>query len=141
LGATARAIARVSIRLASAPPVATLTGAVVRVTRPVRYSLYRGGDGQWYLGQRDWNVTSLRFNTIQPVSGPFSSPSARGLVFQFSDSTGAPLSSPVADTRAIALVRVDVRGQSRGAMRTFASGAQSKSGDSVRLAISLRNRR
>jgi hypothetical protein len=141
LSATARAIARVSIRLASAPPVATLTGAVVRVTRPVRYSLYRGGDGQWYLGQRDWNVTSLRFNTIQPVSGPFSSPSARGLVFQFSDSTGAPLSSPVADTRAIALVRVDVRGQSRGAMRTFASGAQSKSGDSVCLAISLRNRR
>jgi prepilin-type N-terminal cleavage/methylation domain-containing protein len=141
LTATARATARVSIRLAGAPPVAGLTGTVVRVTRPVRYSLYRGGDGRWYLGQRDWNVASVRFNTVQPVSGPFSPASAHGLVFQFSDSAGGPLVSPVADPRAIALVRVDLRGQSRGAMRAFAPGAQGTSSDSLHLAISLRNRR
>ena len=141
LTVAARASARVLIRLTAAPPLATLIGTVVRVTRPVRYSFYRGGDGPWYLGQRDWNVTSLRFNTIQPVSGPFVSASAHGLVFQFSDSAGTLLPSPVGDRRSIALIGIDVRVQSRSAMRAFASGAQGRSSDSLHLAIALRNRR
>ena len=141
LSTAARALARVSMHLAAAPPVSILIGAVMRVTRPVRYSLYRGGNGRWYLGQRDWNVASLRFNTIQPVSGPFSAASAHGLFLRFSDSSGAPLPSPVADPRAIALVRADLHGQSQGAMRAFVSGAQGRSSDSLHLAISLRNRR
>src|SRR5690242_19813441 len=45
-------------------------GAVLRVTRPERYSLYRSSDGSWQLGARDWNTTTLRLNTIQPVAGP-----------------------------------------------------------------------
>jgi len=124
-----------------APPIANFAGSVLRVTRPVRYSLYRGGDGRWYLGQRDWNVTSLRFNTIQPVSGPFASAASRGLVFQYVDSTGAALPTPVSDPRAIALIRVDLRGQSRNVMRAFAGQAQGKSTDSVHVAVWLRNRR
>jgi len=141
LNAAARASGRLYVRLAAPPNVALLLGAVLRVTRPVRYSLYRGGDSRWYLGQRDWNTTSLRFNTIQPVSGPFASPSSRGLLFQYSDSTGAPLAVPVADPRAIALIRVDIRGQSQSAMRAFARGAQGKSSDSLQLAVAMRNRR
>ena len=137
LSAAARGTTRVAIRLSPAPG-ANVTGAVVRVTRPVRYSLYRGGDGRWYLGQREWNAAALRFNTIQPVSGPFSSAALRGLVFQYVDSAGGSLAAPVADTRAIALIRIDVRGQSPRAMRMFSVG---KSSDSIQLAISLRNRR
>ena len=135
------ASSRVGIRLGAAAPIANLTGTVLRVTRPVRYSLYRGGDGRWYLGQRDWNVASLRFNTIQPVSGPFSSASSRGLVFQYADSMGAALPIPVSDPRAISLIRVDLRGQSRNIMRAFAGQTQGKSTDSVHLAVWLRNRR
>lgn len=141
LSAPALASHRISIRLGASPPLSGFTGTVVRVTRPIRYSLYRGGDGRWYLGQRDWNATSLRFNAVQPVSGPFASPTSRGVVFQYYDSLGAQLTVPVADTRAIALVRVDVRGQSRNAMRAFSARPQAKSSDSVQLAVLLRNRR
>jgi hypothetical protein len=141
LNASARASRRVAIRLGTAEPIAHLAGTVLRVTRPVRYSLYRGGDSRWYLGQRDWNVASLRFNTIQPVSGPFSSASSHGLVFQYVDSMGAALPIPVSDPRAISLIHVDLRGQSRNAMRAFAGQTQGKSTDSVHLAIWLRNRR
>jgi prepilin-type N-terminal cleavage/methylation domain-containing protein len=141
LTAEAKADTRVSLRLAAAPSLGSTIGAPIRVTRPVRYSLYRGGDGRWYLGQRDWNATTLQFNTIQPVSGPFLSAASHGMVFQYSDSAGQPLVAPVADTRAIALVAVDLRGQSRNAMRAFVNGAQGRSADSVHLAIALRNRR
>ncbi len=48
----------------------------MRVTRPIRYSLYHASDGSWYLGARDWNDASARFNTIQPLAGPFRSPGA-----------------------------------------------------------------
>ncbi len=141
LSAAARTSSRVAIRLSIAGPIANLTGSVLRVTRPVRYSLYRGGDGRWYLGQRDWNVASLRFNSIQPVSGPFASAALRGLVFQYADSTGAVVPTPVSDPRAIALIGVDLRGQSRNVMRAFTGQAQGKSTDSVHLAVWLRNRR
>ena len=141
LNPVALASRRVAIRLGAAGPIATVAGSVLRVTRPVRYSLYRGGDGRWYLGQRDWNVASMRFNTIQPVSGPFSSASSHGLVFQYVDSTGAALPIPVSDVRAISLIRIDLRGQSRNVMRAFAGQTQGKSTDSVHLAVWLRNRR
>jgi prepilin-type N-terminal cleavage/methylation domain-containing protein len=140
LNATARASSRVSLQLVAPPSFAGLAGSVIRVTRPVRYSLYRGGDGRWYLGQREWNASSLRFNTIQPVSGPFESPAGRGLVFQYSDTAGTLLATPVADPRAIVLVRVDLQGQSRNVMRALGAGSLWKSIDSVHLVVSLRNR-
>jgi prepilin-type N-terminal cleavage/methylation domain-containing protein len=141
MNAPALASRRISVRLNASSPIAGFVGTVVRVTRPIRYSLYRGGDSRWYLGQRDWNATSLRFNGVQPVSGPFASPASRGIVFQYYDTLGAELVVPVADTRAIALVRVDVRGQSRNAMRAFSARPQAKSSDSAQLAVLLRNRR
>jgi len=132
---------RTTQRLSEQSATAGAIGSVIRVTRPVRYSLYRGGDGRWYLGQRDWNVGIARFNTIQPVSGPYSSPSSRGLVFEYFDSTGAPLATPVGNPRLIASIRVSVRGQSSSVMRAFARGAQGRSSDSVNLTIAFRNRR
>jgi prepilin-type N-terminal cleavage/methylation domain-containing protein len=122
-------------------PTEAAIGSVIRVTRPVRYSLYRGGDARWYLGQRDWNVLTSRFNTVQPVSGPFSSPSAHGLVFEYFDTSGVQLAVPVVNTKAIASIRASMRGQSSTVMRAFARGAQGKSADSARVAVALRNRR
>jgi prepilin-type N-terminal cleavage/methylation domain-containing protein len=139
IGSVGRTLGRVAIRLAMMP-ASNAVGAVLRVTRPTRYSLYRGGDGRWYVGARDWNASSNRFNTIQPVSGPFNSAAAHGLEFQYFDSAGTPLATPVARAHDVALIRVAVRGQSRGAMRAFA-GTRGKASDSAIVAISLRNRR
>ena len=117
-------------------------GMPVRVTRPVRYSLYRGSDGLWYLGQRDWNTTTLRFNTVQPVSGPFLPPASKGLVFQYVDAVGQAIASPVADTRSVSMIRVDLRAQTRDVVRALSSANVSgKRGDSVAVWVLLRNRR
>ena len=138
LDASARAIGRISLRFASAQPVTA--GAVIRVTRPTRYSLYRGGDGRWCLGAREWNAAANRFNTIQPVSGPFASAAARGLELQYFDSVGGALPQPVVNLRDVALIRVIVRGQTHRSMRAF-SAAHGKASDSAIVALALRNRR
>jgi prepilin-type N-terminal cleavage/methylation domain-containing protein len=111
-----------------------LIGMPVRVTRARRYSLYRASDGGWYLGARDWNAELLRFNTIQPVSGPYVSAASGGLTLRYFDAGGAELATPVADTRAIALIQFELRG--RAATRTAASRIDSVSG-----MLLLRNRR
>jgi prepilin-type N-terminal cleavage/methylation domain-containing protein len=124
LGDSARALPRIGVRLAPAPAsVSALIGSPIRVTRTLRYSLYRASDGAWYVGEHDWNATALRFNTIQPVSGPFLSAAARGMVLTYLDSSAARLPTPVVDTRAIAAVRASFRGESRILTSVLASAA------------------
>ena len=115
-------------------------GSVVRITRATRYSLYRGGDSRWYLGARDWNSAANRFNTTQPVSGPFASAANRGLELQYFDSGGVALATPVADTHLVTSIRVAIRGQTRDAMRSFSS-AHGRAGDSALVFVAIRNRR
>jgi prepilin-type N-terminal cleavage/methylation domain-containing protein len=134
--------ARVAIVLAAPPPLAPLVGMPLRVTRPLRLSLYRASDGGWYLGERDWSATSQRFNTIQPVSGPFLSAALGGLVFRYQDSAGVVLPTPVSVTRSIALIQVALKGQTRSATRVL--GAPSTTGkrtDSALISVLVRNRR
>ena len=139
LDAASRSVRRVSLRLA-AMSSAVAIGSVVRITRPTRYSLYRGGDSRWYVGARDWNSAANRFNTTQPVSGPFASAAGGGLELQYYDSAGTPLARPVVNRRAVASIRIAIRGQTREAMRAFSS-ARGRAGDSAVVALSLRNRR
>lgn len=141
LSGEARATSRVLLTLDSVVP-ATALGAPIRVTRPIRYSLYRGADGNWYLGQRDWSTASARFNSIQPVSGPFLSPAAGGIAFRYLDLLGNTLAAPVANTRLIAAVRVELRTETKFAVRALASAAQrGPRADSSALFVLLRNRR
>ncbi len=60
-----------------------------RVLRRTRFSLYRSGDGAWYLGMRDWNLAGGGFSGIQPVAGPLApvarDPRTAGLHFTFVD--------------------------------------------------------
>ena len=51
-----------------------VTGAMfVRLTRRVRFMLYRGGDGQWWLGQRTCAASPpWTCGAAQPVAGPLS---------------------------------------------------------------------
>jgi hypothetical protein len=121
---------------------ATALGMPLRVTRPLRYSLYRGSDANWYLGQRDWNTTTMRFNSVQPVSGPFLSPPARGVVFHYLDSAGAELVTPVTNTHLISAVLAELRSATKTAPRALASSSQHGPRiDSASLWILLRNRR
>jgi hypothetical protein len=96
----------IAIRLGTAAPRGVVA---LRITRPSRYSLYRASDGAWYLGAKDWNPSLGRFNTIQPVAGPLSSPGASGLRFRYLDSLGGLLPTPPPDPRNIAAIEVGFR--------------------------------
>jgi hypothetical protein len=84
-------------------------GAVVRVTRPWRYSIYRAADRAWYFGAREWNPALGRFNTIQPVGGPFTS-GASGLRFVYRDSIGTPIPEGSTEPSGIAMIEVAIAG-------------------------------
>jgi prepilin-type N-terminal cleavage/methylation domain-containing protein len=136
-----RSARRVAIALDSAASPLWI-GMPLRVTRPLRYSLYRSSDGAWALGARDWSGPSARFNTIQPVAGPFLSAASRGLRFEYFDSVGALLPAPVANPRAVALIRIDLRGQTKLAPSVVTTSANAGARvDSVSVWVSLRNRR
>lgn len=133
-------VARTAITVVP-PPAARSIGMPVRVTRPVRYSIYHASDGAWYLGEKDWSNASAKFNGIQPVAGPFLA-AAGGVVFKYIDSLGIGLPSPVADPRGIALVRIELHGQTKNATRVLgAAGSAGKRADSSVVVVSLRNRR
>jgi hypothetical protein len=107
-------------------------GAALRFTRPVRFSLYRGSDRNWYMGMRDWNGESERFNTIQPVAGPLrpysADPAQTGLRFVYRDDDGNELPVP-ADPLSIASVTI----VSRATQGVFT--------DSMATTVALRNAR
>ncbi|MFI5229057.1 MAG: prepilin-type N-terminal cleavage/methylation domain-containing protein [Gemmatimonadales bacterium] len=116
-------------------------GSPFRVTRALRYSVYRATDAAWYLGERDWNSVLLRFNTIQPVAGPLLAASAGGVRFAYRDSAGSDLATPVVNTAAIRLIDIMLRGQTRIATRIL--GARADTGvrrDSAHVVIAPRNR-
>jgi len=137
-----KALPRVVVALDTPPALASALGFPVRITRPRRYSLYRASDGLSYLGERDWNPETRRFNTIQPVSGPFAPAAEHGLVFRYLDSTGASLAIPVANPSAIALVQVDLRVEARNAMRAPGHGAiLGEHADSASVLVLVHNRR
>ena len=127
-------------------PLVVPVGTTLRFTRPLRLSLYRASDNRWYLGARDWNGTSQRFNTIQPVAGPLRPYSLvefeTGLLFTYQDATGALLSD-LADTRRIASIRIVARGSSTRVVRLAPTVSQPNGTylDSARLLVGLRNSR
>ena len=77
-------------------------GSAIRVTRPIHYSLYRGGDGLWYLGIRSWNSATSQFNGVQPLSGPYAPPGPTGSRIEYFDADGNRVPSGAWDTRRIA---------------------------------------
>lgn len=117
--------------LALVEPLALPEGAAVRITRPLRLSLYKASDSRWYLGAKEWNAAANRFNSIQPVSGPYApystDPWRSGLAFMYRDRGGAMLQAPV-DAGRIASVSIVAR----------ASGSVSDSGA---VSVALRNAR
>jgi type II secretory pathway pseudopilin PulG len=72
---------------APALPATAAAGAPVRVVRRRRYALYRGGDGLWALGVREWDAGGPQ--GVQPLAGPFEPPEAGGMRAAVRDSAGA----------------------------------------------------
>jgi prepilin-type N-terminal cleavage/methylation domain-containing protein len=117
-------------------------GVPLRITRPARYSVYRASDGAWYLGQREWNPSTSRFNTIQPVTGAFLAPASGGLRFRYFDSSGAELAAGTAATPSIALVTITLAAETRRAVEMLGGGGGMRRRlDSLVLAVRPRNRR
>lgn len=80
-------------RLGLDAPDSIASGVPLRLTRSVRYSVYRAGDGTWQLGMREWSDASGRFSTSQPVAGPFLRRLAGGerTGFRYFDAAGREL--------------------------------------------------
>jgi prepilin-type N-terminal cleavage/methylation domain-containing protein len=97
-----------ALRLAVDAPTAVSGATPVRITRWERWVVYRAGDGQWYVGIRDWSTSTARFLAPQPVAGPFvrTLPSGARTGFRYFDGTGAPLVPDGTNERAIARIRV-----------------------------------
>lgn len=114
-------------------PGSVAAGTVIRFTRQTRFSFYRAGDGLWYLGLRSWSPATVQFVGIQPVSGPYESPSRpAGARLQYFDAANRPLTLG-SDDGNIARVELLLAG-------ARPNGQPASTIDSQRVVVSLRNR-
>lgn len=130
--------ARLRLTLDAPLPPGVAPGTPLRVTRRVRYSLYRSSDRLWYLGFDEWR--DGEWSGVQPVSGPYAGyarGSSAGVRFEYLDAAGDALPEPVPVER-IALVRLILRSPPSGSRGGAASPGTSA--DSAVVAVALRNR-
>jgi Tfp pilus assembly protein PilE len=103
-------------------------GAFVRVLQRERWSLVRGGDGQWSLALATWDALSRTFSIPQPVVAPLAAPTAPdgpGLLVRAVDAAERQVvDSGLADTRAVI---VSLRSKQHARLGTIA--------DSVRINV------
>jgi hypothetical protein len=116
-------------------------GSPVRFVRRARYSLYRAGDGDWYLGYRRCTaVGASACGVIQPVSGPYraysSDPRASGLLFEYFDATGQRLGALASP---LALARVDITARSEGTEQAGLWARPNTISDSATVSVAIRN--
>lgn len=126
---------RTRITFTTAIPATVVVGAVVRITRPVRYEVYRpSATSGWYVGYREhaanvWSATA-------PVAGPLSD--STGLRFTYFDTTGTLVTPTTAAQRgAVARVGVDLRAAGRTDALRVRNGAAMR--DSLTFKIGIRN--
>jgi type II secretory pathway pseudopilin PulG len=79
-------------------------GAPVHAFRPMRIVRYRGGDGAWWLGLREYVASTATWAATQPIAGPLS---ATGLRFRYLDAEGN------STTNASEVVRIGIVVESR----------------------------
>ena len=130
------------LSLATPLSAAVKPGTPVRFIRRGRYSLYRGADGEWYLGYRRCNALGASVcGAIQPLSGPYraytSNQRATGFLLEYFDSAGGrldPASPP------FVLARVDITARSESSQRILVEGRAKAYSDSATISVALRNR-
>jgi len=116
-------------------------GAPVRFVRHGRYSLYRAGDGDWYLGYRRCNAIGPSVcGAIQPLSGPYKAYSGNagltGLLFEYFDVLGARLGAGSSS-----LARIDISARSASHQRLMVEDHTWVPSDSATVSVAVRNRR
>jgi hypothetical protein len=129
------------VTLADPLPGAIKAGVPIRFLRRARYSLYKAGDGRWYLGYRRCNAMGTSTcGPVQPLSGPYGAYSAdarlTGLGFEYFDGHGqllGPADSP------FMLARVDITARSEESQR-IASGRTRGASESATISVAVRNR-
>jgi prepilin-type N-terminal cleavage/methylation domain-containing protein len=117
-------------------------GSPVRFVRRGRYSLYRGSDGEWYLGYRRCNaIGPSACGAIQPLSGPYRGysrdPAMTGLLFEYFDVQGTRLD---ASSSPLSLARVDITARAESRQRLSIEGRGFRPADSATISIAVRNR-
>lgn len=118
-------------RIALASPIVLVAGSPLRFTRRLRYNLYLAGDGQTYLGLREWSVVTGTFAGVQPVAGPFDAEASR---FLYYDSLGTELPSGAASGHMLASVTLLLVGARYPGAPAAAATPQ------VTVRVALRNR-
>lgn len=92
-------------------------GAPLRITRQVRYSVYKAGDGSSQLGLREWSEVLHGFAAPQPVAGPFVRVVGDGARtgFRYFSAGGAELPAPAGavDLARVARMRITMLASDR----------------------------
>ena len=117
---------------------AIIPGTALRITRPIRYTVYRASDGESYLGAREWNPSSDRFDAVQPVAGPLA-PGAAGLRFRYFDGAGIELAPMTTDVNRVALIQLALHGVARPTRVQRANVPRLHLSDSGAFFVRLRN--
>ena len=127
------AAAGMTLTVATAIPVTTVTGAPIRFFRRAQYGLTTGTDGRWYLG---YTECPAGCGTLDIVAGPVRAPSGQGLGFVFRDSLGAETVTP--SQVAFVEVALHTDGAPPGERSRLRSGPMA---DSLRVSVAVRNPR
>jgi prepilin-type N-terminal cleavage/methylation domain-containing protein len=127
------------LRLDTALPAEVTDGAVIRMSRPVGYSIYQETSGKWYLGIESYAGGS--WGSPSPLAGPFSAyssgdASASGLQFRYYDSLGVRITN-MANRNDVARVDVFLRTNDGASAITERKGNAVR--DSIVMRIALRN--
>lgn len=127
-------------RLNAAVPDSVKVGAVVRFTRPVKYSIYQESSGKWYLGLQEY--LSGSWGTTSPLSGPYKpfasgDNAGSGLQFRFFDSLGVRITDMTNKKKDVARVDVFLRTNAGASAITERKGNFLQ--DSVLMRVAIRN--
>ena len=123
------------VSLTSALTAGVHRGHPVRIVRRVRYDVYRGGDGKWYLGYRRCTGGCA---PVQPLSGPYEGSVGPPIKFRYFTHSGASLagSGPTTD---VARVEIVSRARYRRPVRLPGLSAPLVA-DSATVTVAIRNR-
>ncbi len=116
-------------------PATVVIGAPVRITRIVRYSLYKATDGQSYLGYEDYNGSA--WSGMEVVAGPYDA--TDGVQFLFYAEDGTQIAS-VPSANPIARVDLAVRGTTARAINVEGI-TRGHYADSLAVSVAIRNRK
>lgn len=121
-------------------------GSAVRLTKLVRYMLYKKPDGKSYLGYSEFDRALGKFKQLDPVSGPYDPRAGgeSGVSFRYYDVDGNEILPDADDDERARIARIDliVRGRTSSEVKVdgMQNGARQQYRDSLAVSVMLRNR-